>query len=357
MPETVTKTLKVRVRDKHAKLLSKWAVSVNQVWNYCNELSFRSITERRKWLSGYDLQSYTKGASELGLNSATLQMVGHEYVTRRKQVKKTKLQWRKSFGARRSLGWIPVRKDCFSIKSGQIYHNRHHFKIWDSYGLSKYKTRAASFNEDARGRWYFNVVVEVPVEQSAGTGAVGIDLGCKDAATCSNGEKLAGRWYRAMEEKLAVAQRAGKKDRVRAIHAKIANRRKDALHKFSRNLVNQNAAIFVGNVNARAITQTKLAKSSLDAGWSQLRTMLSYKSDHAGIVYEEINEAYTTQACSRCGAISSSSPKGRAGLGIRQWICVECGTLHDRDINAAKNIAALGHGRLAGGIAFQSREA
>jgi hypothetical protein len=84
-----TKTLKVRVRDKHVKTLNAWAYSVNQVWNYCNEIGYRSIKERQKWLSGYDLQNYTKGASkELGLNSATVQMVGHEYVTRRKQFKK-----------------------------------------------------------------------------------------------------------------------------------------------------------------------------------------------------------------------------------------------------------------------------
>ena len=60
--------------------------------------------------------------------------------------------------------------------------------------------------------------------------------------------------------------------------------------------------------------------------------------------------SYTSQACSCCGCISHDSPKGRAGLGIREWACTECGTLHDRDINAAKNILAVGHGRLAVGI-------
>ncbi|WP_028304404.1 hypothetical protein, partial [Oceanospirillum maris] len=107
---------------------------MNQVWNYCNELSHRSIKERQTWLSGYDLQDYTKGsAKELGLNSATVQMIGHEYVTRRKQFKKPRLNWRKSGGVRRSLGWIPLRKDCIGFKNGGIYHNRQYFKIWDSY--------------------------------------------------------------------------------------------------------------------------------------------------------------------------------------------------------------------------------
>ncbi|MGB3918516.1 MAG: transposase [Thiothrix litoralis] len=67
-------------------------------------------------------------------------------------------------------------------------------------------------------------------------------------------------------------------------------------------------------------------------------------------MFEEIDEAYTTQACSCGGSISVNSPKGRAGLGIREWICAECGTLHDRDVNAARNILAAGHSRLVGGI-------
>jgi putative transposase len=82
----VTKTLKIRIKDKHAKQLSAMARSVNFVWNYINEFSHCSIRERCRFLSGYDFQNYTKGAGKaLGLNSATLQMIGHEYATRRKQ--------------------------------------------------------------------------------------------------------------------------------------------------------------------------------------------------------------------------------------------------------------------------------
>ncbi len=348
-----TKTLKVRVKDKHAKLLNKMALSVNYVWNYCNDLSSRSIKERSKFLSGYDLQDYTKGAAkELGLNSATVQMVGHEYVTRRKQFKKARLNWRKSRGVRRSLGWVPVRKDCIKYKDGCIYHNRQIFSIWDSYGLGDYTFKSGSFNEDARGRWYFNVVVEVEVEveQGKGKSSVGIDLGCKEAATDSDGGRVVGRQYRKLESKLGLAQRAKNKRRVKSIHAKIKNRRSDDLHKYSRKLVDSNAAIFVGNVNSLGLAKTKMGKSVLDAGWGMLKTMLEYKCDHAGIVFEEVNESYTTQTCSSCGVIPASSPKGRADLGIREWSCSSCGATHDRDINAAKNILAVGHDRLAVGI-------
>jgi IS605 OrfB family transposase len=345
---TQTKTLKVRVKDKHAKQLNEMARSVNFVWNYINELSYRSIRERQVWLSGYDLQNYTKGAKELGLNSATMQMIGHEYVTRRKQFKKSKLNWRKSGGVKRSLGWIPVRKDCIKFKNGQVYHNKQYFKVWDSYGLSEYEFRSGSFNEDSRGRWYFNVVVHYTPKQSKGKGSVGIDLGCKSAATDSNGDGVVGREYRKLEQKLGIAQRARNKKRVKNIHAKIANRRKDALHKYSHKLVNENALVVVGNVSSKAMVKTKMAKSVLDAGWSTLKTMLEYKCAHAGVVFEEVNEAYTTQACSECGSIAG--PKGYAGLNERNWVCSECGAQHDRDINAATNIRALGHERLAVGI-------
>lgn len=93
--------------------------------------------------------------------------------------------------------------------------------------------------------------------------------------------------------------------------------------KFSHKLVNEHAAIFIGNVNAKALAQTRLAKSELDANWTTLRTMLKYKCENAGVWYEEFNEAHPTQTCSCCG-LRSSSPKGRTGLGIREWQCVEC---------------------------------
>lgn len=351
-PNLHTKTLKVRIRDKHAKVLREWAWAINQVWNYCNELSYRSISERQTWLSGYDLQYYTKGAGkELGLNSATVQMVGHEYALRRKQFNKDRLRWRKSGGVRRSLGWIPLRKDCISFKNGCVYHHKQYFKVWDSYGLGQYTFRAGTFNEDAKGRWYFNVVVAFEPAMGMGQDQVGVDLGLKDTATCSHGAKLvAGRFYRDQQEKLAVAQRARNKKRVKALHAKIANRRKDALHKFSRELVNRSGEIYVGNVKSSSLTNTRMAKSVLDAGWAMLKTMLSYKCDHAGIVFKEVNESYTTQTCSNCGALPDSRPRGIAGLGIREWVCSECGVAHDRDINAARNILAVGHGRPVVGI-------
>lgn len=344
------KTIQVRVRDKYAKKLSAQARQVNFVWNYVNELSSRNIREHDRFLSDFDIQRYTNGCSkELGLHSQTVQEVSKEYVIRRKQFKKAKLCWRKSGGAKRSLGWVPIKSGAASFKNGQVYFNRQYYKVWDSCGLADHKFRSASFTEDARGRWYFNVCVEYTPELSTGTASVGIDLGCKTAATDSNGDSIPSRDYRTLEAQLGLAQLANKKKRVQAIHAKIKNRRKDKLHKYSRKLVNENAAVFIGDVSSTKLTKTKMAKSVLDSGWGLLRTMLEYKCAHAGIIYQSINEAYTTQTCSCCGS-RHSSPKGRAGLGIREWTCHKCGNHHDRDVNAAKNILALGHQRLAGGI-------
>ena len=350
-----TKTLRLRIKDKHANVLCQMARQVNQVFNFCNESSHRAIRERHQWLSGYDLQKLTNGFSKcegILIGSPTVQQVCEDYAKARRQFKKAKLRWRVSNpqSSKYSLGWIPFKARALQYKAGQIQFAGQKFSLWDSYGLADYELRAGSFSQDSRGRWYLNVVVKVQAKTSAATAAVGIDLGLKEAAVTSTGERIEGRFYRKLEAQLGMAQRAHKKQRVKAIHAKIANQRKDLLHQFSTRLVKNHAAIFVGDVASSKLVKTKMAKSTLDAGWASLKTMLEYKSHQAGIVFMEVNEAYSTQTCSCCGVIPASSPKGRAGLRIREWVCSECGAIHDRDTNAAKNILAAGHRRLAAGI-------
>jgi IS605 OrfB family transposase len=194
----------------------------------------------------------------------------------------------------------------------------------------------------------FNCELEQP-PASEGTGSIGIDLGLKEFATFSNGERIeAQQFYRDLEPKLAIAQRAGKKARARAINAKIKFRRKDHLHKLSTRLVRENAAIFVGNVNASKLAKTTMAKSVMDAGWSQFRTYLAYKAIGHGVMFQEVDERFTTQVCSECSSLSG--PKGIADLGIREWTCSDCGVAHDRDVNSAKLILRRGHATLAEGI-------
>jgi IS605 OrfB family transposase len=349
-----TKTLKLRIKDKHAAWLRGLAREVNTVFNFCNEVSMKAsnpYSGKPKWLSGYDLQKLvsgsTKGEDALSIPSQTLQQVCEEYSTRRKQFKKHRLNWRVSNpkSSKYSLGWLPFKKGAVVYKLGQVRYAGKLLSLWDSYGLDKFEMRAGSFSEDSRGRWYLNVAVQVEVEQSKGAESLGIDLGLKTAATCSDGQVLESRWYRSQEDSLATAQRAKKKKRVKAIHAKIANRRKDAMHKLSTKLVAGNAAIFVGNVSSAKLVKTKMAKSTLDAGWSMFKTMLEYKCNHAGVVFEEVNEAWSTQTCSCCGSVEG--PKGQGELDVREWTCQSCGTHHDRDINAALNIRSKGLAQLA----------
>ncbi len=176
-------------------------------------------------------------------------------------------------------------------------------------------------------------------------------MGLKDSATTSNGDKLQIKQTLKYAKDLATAQRAKNKQHVKAIHAKIKNTRQDLIHKFTTQLVKANALIVVGDVKTTQFNSKKgkLAKSVNDAGWFELKRQLIYKCENAGCRFEIVNERYTTQTCSCCGD-TSSSPKGRAGLGIREWTCAKCGTWHDRDINASKNILAVGLDRLVEAI-------
>ena len=100
--------------------------------------------------------------------------------------------------------------------------------------------------------------------------------------------------------------------------------------------------VYVGDVSSKRLAKTRMANSVHDAGWSILRNMLSYKSIATGGVMPVVPERYSSQTCSVCGCIPASSPKGLGALGVRQWRCDECGMLHDRDINAARNIEIAG---------------
>lgn len=350
-----TKVLHMRLKDKHASYLNTSACQVNMTWNFCNEHSIKVLQREHRFCSAFDLHPYMAGAGKEGLDlhSQTIQAIAEEYVTRRKQFKKARLNWRVSRGSRKSLGWIPFKASAISYKNGQIYLAGKALSLWDSYGLGDYDLGAGNISQDARGRWYLNVTVKAkrwPLnpapaadKQQDGTPrtSVGIDLGLKDFIAMSDGTKIAAqRIYRGAEQKLAVAQRAKTTKRVKAIHAQIANRRKDFLHKLSTEIVSKHGCVFIGNVNASGLAKTTMAKSVLDAAWSAFRTMLKYKCDYAGVWFKEVNESYTTQECSSCHA--RTGPKGQEGLNVRSWTCSICNTIHDRDTNAGINIRNRG---------------
>jgi putative transposase len=354
------RVLRIRIKDKHKGFLNECARQVNTVFNFCNDLGLKVLEREGRWMTGFDYWPYLKGATRddatdgapLILPVQTVQEVAEEQARRRRQHKRRRLAWRKSRGARRSLGWVPFKVKTLELRHGQIRFAGRWLSLFDSFnlgGLAKdaMPLRAGSFSEDARGRWFLNVAVETPTAsgyvgpRQARSEPVGIDLGLKSLAAFSDGRPTvpADRFYRDLEPALATAQRAGKMARVRAIHAKVANRRKDALHKLSTSLAQSSQAIFVGNVNAAALAKTSMAKSVLDAGWSTFRTMLQYKCDDAGAWFAEVNEAFSTLTCNACGA--RTGPFGPDALGVRSWRCA-CGVEHDRDVNAARNILLTG---------------
>lgn len=342
-------TVKLRLRDRHAANLNRQARAVNVVWNYCNERQRQAVRECRRWLSYPALAALTAGTSaDLGLHAHTIQRVCRAYVEARRTQRKLWLRWR----GRRSLGRVPFNTghvtfdgEAFTFR-GVRYETMHLREIPAGATLG-----AGSFNADARGRWYLNVPVEVPEAPSASVAKVGVDLGLKDLATLSTGVKIPMPcFYRQSEAALATAQRARKTKRVRAIHAKVANRRRDFLHKESAKLVKRYGLIVVGNVSPLDLAQTAMAKSVLDAGWSDFRHMLRYKARlRGGGACVEVSERLSTQTCSACGALPPSRPKGIAGLRERVWRCDACGAVHDRDVNAARNILRLGQRTLGGG--------
>jgi IS605 OrfB family transposase len=175
-------------------------------------------------------------------------------------------------------------------------------------------------------------------------------LGLEDFAALSNGEKIDNpRHLGQLADILATAQRARKRRQATNIHARIVNARRDFHHKLSTRIVREFDYIAVGNVNAAGLAKTRMAKSVLDAGWSSFRGMLRYKATAHGAWYEEVNEAFSTRVCSSCKC--ETGPKGVADLGIRSWVCSECGISHDRDINSARNILfRSGHRTPAEGI-------
>jgi len=341
------RTYKYRLKDRHAtKALAAHAKAVNQVWNYCvalqcdTEARYRLGAPKRRWPSYFTLTTMTSGTSaDLGLHSRTIEMACHQFVTARDAAKHAP-RFRSSYGTRRALGWVPFGgngRGCRVEGNAAIYMGKQYrfFGAKRRPMPSVFKTGA--FVEDALGRWWVCFQVEVEQPRVPATGAIGIDLGLKHFAALSDGRKVeAPRLFRSLEAKLATAQRAGNRRRTKAIHAKIANCRKDFHHKLSTELAGQNALIAVGNVNAQKLKRTKMAKSVSDAGWSAFRAMLKYKSPG----YIEVDEKFTTQTCSGCGSIAG--PKGYAGLNKRDWVCSDCGASHDRDMNSALNILALG---------------
>jgi putative transposase len=209
---------------------------------------------------------------------------------------------------------------------------------------------------DAADRYFASFVVETdPAVDAARFPAmsanVGIDLGLAAFAVLSDGTVIrAPKFLRRAERKLRRAQRAHSrkqkgsrnkdKSRVRLAraHARVRARRADFCHQVSTRIIRDSQAVYVEDLCVAGLARTRLAKSVHDAGWSGFTRMLRYKAHRYGRIFGKVGRFEpTSQVCSACGITDGPKP-----LHIRTWTCSECGTVHDRDLNAARNVLALG---------------
>ncbi|GAA1666815.1 RNA-guided endonuclease InsQ/TnpB family protein [Streptomyces yatensis] len=207
-------------------------------------------------------------------------------------------------------------------------------------------------SRDSAGRWFVAMLVEDTIAPAPATGAaVGLDAGVTSLVTLSTGEKIVNpRHERRDRARLAKAQRElsrkakGSANREKArrrvakVHARIADRRRDFLHKLTTRLVRENQTVVIEDLTVRNLLKNgRLARAISDAAWTDLRMMLEYKCAWYGRELVTVDRWFpSSKLCGACGTVREKLP-----LNVREWTC-DCGTVHDRDVNAARNILAAG---------------
>ncbi|GGU13770.1 transposase [Streptomyces coeruleorubidus] len=209
-------------------------------------------------------------------------------------------------------------------------------------------------SQDAAGRWFVSLLVEDPGVRPlpAADTAIGVDVGLEHLLTLSTGEKITNpRHERRDRARLAKAQRElsrkakGSNNRAKArrkvakVHARIADRRRDHLHKLTTRLVRENQTLVIEDLTVRTMVRNrKLARAISDVAWAEFRSLLEYKAAWYGREVIAVDRFFpSSRLCSHCGALQDKMP-----LHVRTWTCDSCGTTHDRDVNAAKNLLAAG---------------
>jgi putative transposase len=225
---------------------------------------------------------------------------------------------------------------------------------WPDVDPASIEPTSVTVSREPCGRWYVSLAIEAPdPEQASATGAmVGVDLGVKDFAVTSDGKKVPAarhlakrarnlaRYQRRMARKqLGSSNRAKAKAKVARAHRKITASRADFLHKTSARLVRDHDVIVIEDLHVKGMVRNRrLAKAISDCGCGEFRRQLEYKAAKYGRHLIVIDRWYpSSKTCSACGHLLTE-----LSLSTRTWRCPSCRTLHDRDINAAKNILAAG---------------
>lgn len=217
-------------------------------------------------------------------------------------------------------------------------------------------------SKDAAGRWHVSLLCVDTIDALPATDAVvGVDAGITSLLALSTGEKIVNpKFERRDRERLAKAQRQlakkqkGSANRTKArlkvakVHARIADRRRDHLHKLTTRLVRENQTIVIEDLTVRNMVKNHtLARAISDASWTEMRSMLEYKAGWYGRDLVVVDRWYpSSKLCSDCGHRAAKMP-----LNVRTWTCGGCGSVHDRDVNAAINIKQEGRRIVAAGLA------
>ena len=217
--------------------------------------------------------------------------------------------------------------------------------------LSNYKLKSVTISQTPSGKYYASVLFEYEnqIQEQELHDFLGLDFSMHGLYKDSNGNEPAyPRYYRQAEERLKREQRKlslmqkGSKNRskqrikVANLHEKVANQRKDFLHKQSRQIANAYDCVCIENLDMKAMSQSlNFGKSVADDGWGMFVTFLKYKLEETGKRLVKVNKFFaSSQICNVCGYKNTATKN----LSIRAWDCPECGAHHNRDINAAINI-------------------
>ena len=247
----------------------------------------------------------------------------------------------------------------FRYRDGRLYLAKVNTPLaftwsWPDVDPASIDPSTVTVSRDPCGRWYvcFAVNVADPVQLPATGAMAGVDLGIKDFAVTSGGEKIANprhlerkarnlaRYQRRMARcQKGSANRAKARAKVARAHRKVRASRADFLHRTSARLVRDHDLIVIEDLNVKGMVRNRrVAKAISDCGWGTFRRMVEYKAARAGRHLIVIDRWYpSSKTCSSCGHLLAE-----LSLSTRHWTCPSCGTRHDRDINAATNILAAG---------------
>ena len=261
-----------------------------------------------------------------------------------------------TFKKKHGVQAVTYAANAFTLKSGDLTLAKMETPLdihWSRSLPKGVKPTTVTVSKDCADRYFVSFLVEEEIEPlPVVSKSIGLDLGLKSMVITSDGHTYGNpKFFARDEKKLAKAQRRhakkqkGSKNRRKArlkvarIHARIADRRRDYQHKLSTKIIRENQVVCVESLSVKNMVQNhSLAKAMSDVGWSEFVRKLEYKAEWCGRTLVKIDKWYpSSKRCFACGHMLDSLT-----LDIRFWTCPECGVSHDRDINAAKNIHAVG---------------